>query len=115
MKYVFYNVLIVRDANFHIPRVCAAWELPILQEIHGEAEVIVGDEIQVERDHVEAAGEKARLERLYKVEEDSKIPFVEVTYGRGQMCLKALEKAIKASEVAEAPKGRKKDAVEDAA
>lgn len=101
MRALFYNVTVVRDANFHIPRTVSAWELPILQEIYGEGAVEVKDEVQRDVPDVDIASEKARLERYYKAEEDSKIPFVEVVYGRGPACLKALEKAVKAAEVEE--------------
>lgn len=101
MRALFYNVNVIRDANFHIPRSVSAWELPILQEIYGEGAIEVKGEEQREIPEVDVASEKARLERLYKTEEESKIPFVEVVYGRGPNCLRALEKAIKQSEVEE--------------
>lgn len=95
MNYLHYDILVVRDANFQIPRLASAWELPILIEIYGEGNVVISGEVQRDMPEVDVASEKARLERLYKVEEDSKIPFVEVVYGRGPNCLKALEKAVK--------------------
>jgi hypothetical protein len=101
MKALFYDILVVRDANFQIPRLASAWELPILIEIYGEGNVVISGEVQREVGDVDIASEKARLERLYKTEEDSKIPFVEVVYGRGPSCLKALEKAVKQAEVEE--------------
>jgi hypothetical protein len=110
MRALFYNVNVIRDANFHIPRLVSAWELPILQEIYGEGSIEVQAEEQRDIPDIDVASEKARLERHYKVEEDSKIPFVEVVYGRGPAGIKALEKAIKASEIEEKRKPKPADA-----
>lgn len=105
MKAEFYNVTIVRDAHFHIPRQASGWELPILQEIFGEGAVEVGDSFVRDIPEVDVRSEHARLSRLYKHEEESKVPFVEIVYGRGPAGLKQLEKAIANSMVGEERRG----------
>lgn len=105
MKTLFHEVCVVRDPNFHIPRQAAQWEIPILQEIYGEGQVEVGKEYEfnfAKYDGVES--EHARLSAIYGKEEDSKIPFVEVVYGRGPAGLKALGKAIEQARVNERKK-----------
>lgn len=100
MKTLFHEVCVVRDPNFHIPRQAAQWEIPILQEIYGEGHVEVGKEYEFDFtkfDGVES--EHARLSAIYGKEEDSKIPFVEVVYGRGPAGMKALAKAIEQAKV----------------
>lgn len=94
MKATFYNVLVVRDPNFHIPRQVSGWELPILQEIYGDGAIEVGEEVQREVPDVDFTSERARLERVYGVEGESKTPYVDVVYGRGPAGAKALQKAV---------------------
>lgn len=93
MKAKFYNVLVVRDANFHTPRQVSGWELPILQEIYGEGSIEVGDEFVNDIPDVDPASERARLERLYR-QDESKTFYVDVVYGKGPGGLKDLTKAI---------------------
>lgn len=94
MKATFFNVLVVRDPNFHIPRQVSGWELPILQEIYGEGAIEVGEEVKRDIPEVDFTSEWARLERVYGVEEESKIPYVAVVYGRSRQGADALQKAV---------------------
>lgn len=95
MKATFYNVVVVRDAHFHIPRQVSGWELPILQEIYGEGQIEIGEEVVRDIPDVDMTSERARLERLYRIEEETKTPYVDVVYGRGPAGAKALAQAIK--------------------
>lgn len=113
---LFYHVTIVRDANTKIPRVVAAWELPILQEAHGASGVIIGDEWPREFSVPDIEPEFARLQRVYGDEPDSKISYAEVTYGRSTIGMRALAKAITQSVVQEKPRlGRPPKATESEA
>lgn len=104
MKYRFYNVLIIRDAHFHIPRVVSEWELPILEAVHTEQNVEKGEEFEREMGVIDVASERARLERLYKRDEETKDVYVEAVYGKGSNCLKGLQRAIDNACVDEKPK-----------
>lgn len=115
MKYTFYNVMIVRDAHFHIPRKCAGWELAILQAVHGEPQVEIGEEFVHEMQEVDIASEKARLERIYKKDEETKQPFVEMVYGSGHNLTRALTKAVADYTVSEEKRGPGRPKKEDQA
>lgn len=94
------EVLVNRDANTIIPRQAWPWELPILEELYGSGSVVVSNEFDREFDIPETEQELARLTRLYGSEEESKIPYVEVVYGRSTNGMRQLQRAI-AQSVAE--------------
>lgn len=106
MKVLFNDLLIVRDPNFHIPRKAPQWEIPVLQEIYGQGEVVIGEEFEHEMSFTDIPSEFARLANVYGREEDSKIPYVEVVYGRGPAGVKAFEKAVRQAAVTEVRRGR---------
>lgn len=97
-QYTFYTIVVIRDATLHIPRTVSGWELPVLNEVFGEGNIEIKEEFTREFATPDIEPEKARLERMYGKDE-TQIPYVEVAYGRGPACMKALAKAIAASEV----------------
>lgn len=98
------EVLVTRDANTIIPRQVWPWELPLLEELYGAGSVVVAGEFEREYDLPETEQELARLTRLYGSEEESKIPYVEVVYGRSTNGMRQLQRAIAQSVVDEEAK-----------
>lgn len=101
-EYQWYQVIVVRDATLHIPRQVSAWELVILQEVFGEGNVEIKQEFHRPFEAPDVEIERSRLERLYGVEDQTKIPYVDVAYGRGPSGLKALSRAIAQAKLSEA-------------
>lgn len=84
-----------------------AWELPVLQAVHGGSVVETG-EFLVDRDPPSAADEFERLTNRYKEApgEDgsiSKLPFVAAVYGQFNIGVTALTAAIREATVVKAP------------
>lgn len=98
---LFHEVLVTRDANTIIPRQVAAWELPVLQELYPDGNVQVIGDIHREFDMPDLEPEMARLSRMYGADEETKTPFVEITYGRSAIGMKQLKRAMEQSVVEE--------------
>lgn len=93
----FHDVLVTRDANTIIPRQVSGWELAVLEEIYPEGNVQSVNEFGRARELPDAAEEMARLSRIYGSDEESKVPFAEIVYGRSSNGLRQLERAMKQS------------------
>lgn len=105
----FYRVSIARDPNVLIVKEVLSWEVPILQEMYGEGSVEIGEEVTRDADGVptESAEEMARLSRTYGQDQETKVPFVEIVYGRGPAGVKALQRSMDAARVDDEPKVRR--------
>lgn len=85
-----------------VRRIVPAWELPILQAVHGTDGTIAGEEL-IERDPPAPHAEMERLTKRYKNtrDEDGRpgAPWVEGVYGSGRHGLQQLAAAIKQATV----------------
>lgn len=105
------KVTIQRDETTSMEILVGAWEVPILEAVHGAERMTVGDTREVKNrawpDN--AASEMQRLNKLYGTTGagDNAQTYAETVYGAGSRGIKALEKAIaeaRAEAEAEAPK-----------
>jgi hypothetical protein len=91
-------VTIVRDTMTTIPKIVRPWEVPMLEEIHGQEQVLVNGAVEKEIDELPDAQEEFdRLVQTYGTNGDTKNPYVQIVYGNGRAGVKALEEAIEAS------------------
>lgn len=75
------------------------WEVPILEVVHGSADVEVVGEVEVDRELPDAASEYARLEQRYgRDREEGGLPYVAQVYGQHGAGVRSLEKAIEGSQ-----------------
>lgn len=94
LKYA--QVRVARDPTAAvIVRHVAEWELPVLEEVFGEGNVVkIGEKLH-QADAPDAGQEYARLEGAYKKPPgDTAVPYVETVYGSGTRGKRQLEKAI---------------------
>lgn len=110
MRYI--KVTINRDETSTIPALVGAWEVPVLEAVHGAEKMTVeGYEDHPNRPWPDdAASEMQRLNRRYKPESaaDGAPTRAEEVYGKGSLGVKALARAIaEAKAEAEAEKPRR--------
>ena len=88
------HVLDIRKSELSVIRVTVpAWEGPVLQAVHGE-EVQFVEEVEINRDPPESAGDEyERLANKYRDEAD-KPPFVHAVYGAFAPGVAALQRAM---------------------
>lgn len=92
------KILVVRDERLSIPCVLGAWEIPILQLIHGHEKVEVQDDyVRVSRDPPDAFAEFERLEKRYGEDEKTGDSWVSKAYA-GARGIADLQAAIDASQ-----------------
>lgn len=97
------NVLVERDERLSIPTAVGAWEVPILEYIHGKEKVIVGDSFTDEGDFPNAEVEFDRLSRRYGEDIKAEKPFVSLVYGQPPIGVRELARAIEAEKAADQP------------
>ena len=107
MAYTFYTVIIDRDANTKIPKDVSQWERTVLEQVWGEGNVVEVAEFARELAPIDVESEKARLERIFGRDEDSKTPYVELAFGSGSLCVKGLKRAIEQAVVKDKPADKK--------
>lgn len=94
------NVLVKRSEHLAIPRAVGAWEVPILELVHGSDKIEVLDEVtEVDRELPEPLAEFERLERRYGRDEESGRSWVSQAYA-GARGISDLERAMKESQAA---------------
>lgn len=103
----FHEVLVTRDANTIIPRQVSGWELAVLEELYPDGNVQSIREFVREKDLPEVSEEMARLTRIYGSDEESKVPFVEIVYGRSSNGMRQLQRAMEQSMVDEAGEAKR--------
>lgn len=109
MKILYFRCVVVRDAMTKIPRQGPLWELELLREIYGQGGLEDIEEFEFEgRDPLPPEEEMGRLAKNYGRDKDSKIPYAEITFGRGAAGVRILAQSMKGSIVEE--KQAKKDA-----
>lgn len=99
MKVMFTQIVIERDPMTKIPKMAAAWEVPVYRSQYGDEKVeILSDAVEMEISELPNAREEyVRLRDVFGIEADTKQSHVDIVYGRGQAGVKALEQAIEAS------------------
>ncbi len=107
----FTLVNIHRDETTSMAVHVGAWEVPILQEKHGEERIAVGGlKERTNREWpTDAAAEMARLCKLYgsKGSGEAAIPYAQLVYGAGARGIKALGAAMAEAREAAQPKAAK--------
>lgn len=108
----FTLVNIHRDETASLPVHVGAWEVPVLQEKHGEERITVGElkEFPARAWPTDAASEMDRLVKLYgsKGSGEAATPYAHIVYGSGSRGVKALAAAIKEAIDAATPKAARK-------
>lgn len=109
MKLLYFRCVVVRDAMTKIPRQGPLWELELLKEIYGQGGLEDIEEFEYDgREPLPPDEEMGRLAKNYGRDKDSKIPYAEITFGRGAAGVRILAQSMKGSIVEE--KLAKKDA-----
>ena len=118
MRYV--KVIVRRDESNSIPAHVGAWEVPVMEAVHGEEKLTVGETVDFETRPwpEDAKSEFSRLAALYgrTGSGDAAVSYVERVYGSGSTGVKALAAAIADARKAAEPKakrGRPSKAAED--
>jgi hypothetical protein len=99
MSKIKHHVLEVRrDELLTVSRIVPAWELPVLQAIHGADAITEVGETSLERELPNAGDEYHRLENRYgksKKDDNSDGPtYISLVYGENIMGVRALNAAI---------------------
>lgn len=96
----FVTAEVKRDTNHSHSADYAPWEIPILQFIHEEGNVLVtGETVVADRELPDPTDEMARLVTRYGKSEGGKTPIVLEVYGAGQAGFAALTAAIEKERV----------------
>lgn len=90
-------VLVTRDPMFITPKQIAPWELPLLQAKWPGGTEVGAFTPGVKGEMPDADAEYARLEKVYGIDSDTKIPYVAEVYGRGEAGIDKLAEAIEGS------------------
>lgn len=90
-----YAIVTIRLSELHTQRLeMPPWEIPVAAAVHGDADVQVVDQVDVDRHPPDALEEFGRLERRYGVDPKSEIPYVAQVYGQHQPGISRLAQAI---------------------
>lgn len=72
-----------------------AWEVPVLQMVHGPERVEILEKVEyLDREYPDANSEFDRLQKRYKVDMDTGTPFVVMVYGHPASGIPKLEELI---------------------
>jgi hypothetical protein len=95
------KVKITRDQNTVHNRAVPPWEIPVLEFIFGDGNVVRTDEFVVptqgkliNHDYPEVRDEFARLVKCYGSDPQSGVPYANLTYGNAQAGVRSLAKLI---------------------
>lgn len=104
MKILYFRCVVVRDAMTKIPKQGPLWELELLKEIYGQGGLEDIEEFEYDgREPLPPEEEMGRLAKNYGRDKDTKIPFAEITFGRGSAGVRVLAKSMKAAIVEDEP------------
>lgn len=96
------NVRIQRDTNTIYQRAVPPWEIPILEFVFGEGNVVpLGTYTQAPYPYPEPAAEHQRLSLRYGVDRETKTDFVATVYGASRIGIREIGKAIEVARQAE--------------
>jgi hypothetical protein len=89
------RVKITRDTNTIHNRAVPPWEIPILEFVFGEGNVVpLGVYEDSGREYPEAANEHQRLKAKYGVDKETNTDFVAMVYGNSRIGIREIGKAI---------------------
>lgn len=113
---LFKTVRMTRDILMQVERTIPAWEVPVLDLVHGGQIMVLEDkDVIVDRPLPNPQNEYERLEAVYRNHRTEGgapgAPVVAKVFGDGPRGLKELSKAIKDAFVKEWPKGYAADLV----
>lgn len=94
MKYAIVNVVL---SELHTQQMAVGpWEVPVLQAVHGVADVQIVGEKSVDREPPDAADEFQRLQNRYRAPAgENAIPYVAQVYGAHGQGVQRLAQAIR--------------------
>lgn len=111
MKILYFRCVVVRDAMTKIPKQGPLWEMELLKEIYGQGGLEDIEEFEYDgREPLPPVEEMGRLSKNYGRDKDTKIPYAEITFGRGSAGVRVLEKSMRAAIVEDEPGAPKKAA-----
>jgi hypothetical protein len=97
------KVIIKRDTNTVHNKTIAPWEIPILEYLFDEGNVIrTGEYVQADVDYPPAAEEMTRLMKAYGADSKTDIPHAVTVFGAARVGVRALAKAIDAARAEDA-------------
>lgn len=90
------QVVQVRMSELHTQQLTVgAWEVPVLQAVHGSEDVHIIGSVSQDREPPEAAEEYQRLERRYGIDrEQGGVSYVAQVYGQHGVGVERLQDAI---------------------
>lgn len=92
------RVVIKRDNHTVHNKTMAPWEIPVVEYLFDEGNVIhTGEFVQTEQDYPPAAEEMMRLMKAYGADVKTDIPYAVTVYGAARAGVRALAKAIEAA------------------
>jgi hypothetical protein len=91
----FERVKVTRDTNTVHSREAAPWEIPVLEFLFEEGNVVrTGEFVEIKGEYPEASKELDRLVRCYKEDPRSGVPYANMVYGNAQAGVRSLAKLI---------------------
>lgn len=92
------KVIIKRDNHTVHNKALAPWEIPIVEYLFDEGNVIhTGEFVEADQDYPEAHEEMQRLMKAYGADTKTEIPHAVTVYGAARVGVRALAKAIQAA------------------
>jgi len=115
MKVLVHNLIVDMEMVLKASKQAWAWEVPVLQEKHGEGRVRLLDTAEIEISKLPIPGEEfVRMANAFGIDsgkQGTNLPYVELAYGRGRSGIAELTKEMNDSVVKDAkPKAKKKAA-----
>ena len=100
------KVTIKRDNHTVHNKTMAPWEIPVVEYLFDEGNVIrTGEFVEADQDYPDAAQEMHRLTKAYGTDVKTDIPHVVTVYGAARAGVRALAKAIEAAREEEDEEG----------
>lgn len=110
------HVKITKDTNTIYNRAVPSWEVPILEFVFGEGNVVpLGTFDKAPIDYPTAAEEHQRLSLKYGIDRETKTDFVAVVYGPPRAAIREIGKAMEAAKQEELAANRAKRRAKPAA
>jgi len=107
------RVKIQKDTNTIYNRAVPQWEIPILEFVFGEGNVVpLGVFEKAPRDYPEAQDEHQRLSLKYGIDKETKTDFVATVYGASRIGIREIGKAIEVARQEELSANRAKRAIQ---
>jgi hypothetical protein len=92
------KVIVKRDNHTVHHKTLAPWEIPIVEYLFDEGNVIhTGEFVQADQEYPPAAEEMTRLMKAYGSDVKTDIPYAVTVYGAARAGVRALAKAIEAA------------------